>query len=139
MNVKLNNFFMDKDLNIYKYDNRYEDFEYVENWLLSIPESEWLYLRMLTDTPERRELTEDELCYLAEIALPMYCQELKIDELPYDDEFLRLLIGYLFTAIIVMSLKLKGFAKTDSPVKLYDNYIIEKTEKLDMFMDKNYQ
>lgn len=130
---------MNEDLNIYKYDNRYEDFEYVENWLMSIPESEWLYLRMLTDAPERRELTEDEICYLAEIALPMYCQELKIDELPYDDTFLRTVVGYLLTSIVIMGLKLKGFVKTDKPVRLYDNYAIEKTEKLGEFINNNYQ
>ena len=128
---------MDENVIIYKYDKRYEQYKNLEEWLMTIPESEWLYLRMLTDTPERRELTEDEICYLAEIALPMYCQEMDIEELPYDVEFLNTMVGFLLTAIVVLSLKFKGLVETNEPVMLHKDYNINKTTKLDVYMLEN--
>jgi hypothetical protein len=98
-------------------------------------EGEWLYLKMLSEAPDRRPLTEDEMCYLAEIALPMYCQEMKLEEVPYDEDFLHTLISYLMTAIVILNMKLAGLATSDGPVRLYDSYAIEKTEKLDLFLE----
>lgn len=129
---------MSTETNIYKYDGRYESYTYLENWLMEIKESEWLYLKMLSETPDRRPLSEDEICYLAEIALPMYCQEMQLDEVPYDADFLHNLVGYLLTGVVVLGLKLKGVVKTDEPVKLYDSYSIETTDKMCEVLE-NYQ
>jgi hypothetical protein len=134
MNCKQNQHIMNENVKLYQYNEQYDQYDYVEEWLMAIPESEWLYLSMLTDTPNNRPLNEEEMCYLAEIALPMYCQEMKIKEVPYDVAFLTTLISYLLTAIVVLSLKLKGLATTTSPIKLYDNYEIAKTIKMDTFV-----
>jgi len=115
----------------YVYDGRYKGYNYLEEWLMHLPNGEWLYLNMLVNL--ERELTEKEIHYLAEIALPMYCQEMNLEELTYDLEFMRLIIGYLMTGIIMMSLKIKGFVKSDEPIKLYKDYALEKTEKLEEY------
>lgn len=118
------------ELNKYEYDHRYEGVNYLEDWLMNLPESEWLYLNMLANT---KELTEDQMTELAEIAIPMYCQEMELETLEYDLDFMRLMMGYLLTGIVTLSLKLKGLIEIDGPIRMYKDYTLKKTDKLDEY------
>lgn len=119
-----------EELNKYEYDGRYEGVNFLEDWLMNLPESEWLYLNMLANT---KELSEDQLTELAEIAIPMYCQEMELETLEYDLEFMRLMIAYLLTGVITLSLKLKGLIEIDGPIRMYKDYTLSKTDKLEEY------
>lgn len=117
-------------LSKYEYDHKYKGVDFLEDWLMNLPESEWLYLNMLANT---KELTEDQITDLAEIAIPMYCQEMQLETLEYDLDFMRLMIGYLLTGIVTLSLKLKGLIHTDGPIRMYKDYTLLKTDKLEEY------
>ena len=101
-------------------------YQYMEDWLRSLSQVEYdMYF-----TLANKELTDDEIEFLSETSLDVYCQEMDLKVLEYNDKFLRDNLGLFMTNIIIFSLKNKGLVKVEEPISLYKDYVLEKTQSL---------
>lgn len=108
------------------YYNSTTDHQYMEDWLKSLSMLEYKkYFNMAN-----KDLNNEEIEFLSEKSLDVYCQEMALTVFEYDDKFLTDNLKLFITNIIIYSLKIKGLVKVETPISLYKDYVLEKTQSL---------
>lgn len=100
--------------------------QYMEDWLIALSQVDYGKYFTLAN----KDLTDDEIEFLSEASLDVYCQEMDIKELQYDAKFLRDNLSLFMANIIIYSLKCKDLVKIDGPISLYKDYVLERSQKL---------
>lgn len=103
------------------------DSETMSQWLKSLSENELAdWLKICNRIPDERSSVEGEMIFM--YTLGLYCRELDIKELPYDEKHLNKLTGIFTTNILMWDMLKNGFIEIDGDLDLTKDPSFKLTE-----------